>query len=194
MPPELDGRGKLRGGFGFGFGPAFLSEPCSFTEAPLLPDKALRFGAAPVTGRARWPCFLPAPSSVPAVGSGGSCETARRIPTSGRLLLTRLADEKLLLVRGCFLPETMPGAATSELLLLSPPSSASCCTSPAAPLSSSAVAGPPPPRPSCAQSAMTSASLRSMRARHTDRSRSSRRRVYASYILPRTPPTAASSS
>ena len=38
MPPELDGRGKLRGGFGFG--PACLSEPCPFVEALLLPDKA----------------------------------------------------------------------------------------------------------------------------------------------------------
>jgi hypothetical protein len=45
---------------------------------------------------------------------------------SGRLLLVRLADEKLLLARACFVPETLPGAATSELLLFSPPSSASC--------------------------------------------------------------------
>jgi hypothetical protein len=131
-PPELDRRGRERGGFGFVVPPLADDEPCSFAVELLCPENTLGFGAVvvappPVTRATRW---LPAPAVVgrsDVGGGGGSCDSARRAPASGRLLFVAV-DEKLL-VRACFLPEILlAGAATSDLLLFSPSFPAFCST------------------------------------------------------------------
>lgn len=74
--------------------------------------------AARPAGHAR--LFLSAsPQDASGSDGGGSCDSARRLPTSVRFLL--MVDDEKLLVRTCLLPVTLLGAraAPDELLLLS---------------------------------------------------------------------------
>jgi hypothetical protein len=64
--------------------------------------------------------FVASPLEASGSDGSGSCDSARRLPTSVRFLLVVMDDEKLL-VRACFLPVILLGAraASDEFLLLS---------------------------------------------------------------------------
>jgi hypothetical protein len=63
--------------------------------------------------------FVASPLEASGSDGSGSCDSARRLPTSVRFLLVVMDDEKLL-VRACFLPAILGArAASDELLLLS---------------------------------------------------------------------------